>query len=114
MAASSYGGFEDLELLMDRNLHQTLANSRPQRPIPMGVEQSARGEQEQEEFSGMMMIPGSQGVEIDMDLGLFCSGCFVLVWFGLVWFWWGKGQLVQRHSLCCGFLFVNQDLSHLG
>lgn len=82
MAASSYGGFEDLELLMDRNLHQALANSGPQRPILGSVEQSARGEQEQEELSGMMMIPGSQGVEIDMDLGLFCSVCFVLVCFG--------------------------------
>jgi len=93
MAASSYGGFEDLELLMDRNLHQTLANSRPQRPIPIGVEQSARGEQEQEELSVTMMIPGSQGVEIDMDLGLFCSGCFCfgVVWFGLVLV--GKGTI---------------------
>lgn len=103
MAASSYGGFEDLELLMDRNLHQAVANSRPQRPIPVKVEQSAGGEQEQEELPVMVMIPGSQGMEIDMDFE-FILVCVLLFCCALVLV--GRGTFSAETSFCCGFLRI--------
>lgn len=78
MASSSYGGFDDLELIMDRNVHRALAASHTagvKSPAVKNSPQHDEGEEELEtEEEESTISPRGHGMEFTFFCGFFAGG----------------------------------------